>query len=129
MRTSIHTLLVMACLSRWKNYSKHADEAKGPTVVLGDFNTLSKTEAGRHAFRYSESHGYSTPFTTGIPTWRTTFLRMHADWIFVRDLEVLRWGVARPLNVFRSLAGLGGGNIAIADCRLPISSADSANSL
>jgi endonuclease/exonuclease/phosphatase family metal-dependent hydrolase len=75
-----------------------ADAATGPTVVLGDFNTLSKQKC-IDTRRLLESRGYTTPFPTGIATWRTTLLRMHADWIFVRNAEITRWGVARPLDV------------------------------
>jgi endonuclease/exonuclease/phosphatase family metal-dependent hydrolase len=75
-----------------------ADQYKGPTIILGDFNTLSKEKAAEIR-KLMESRGYSTPFPTGTPTWRGASLRFHADWIFVRGLNVLRWGVARPLNV------------------------------
>jgi endonuclease/exonuclease/phosphatase family metal-dependent hydrolase len=76
----------------------HADKFPGPTVVLGDFNTLSRKKC-IETRRLLESRGYTTPFPTGTPTWRGAGLRLHADWIYVRGLEVTRWGVARPLNV------------------------------
>lgn len=74
-----------------------ADKANGPVVLLGDFNTLSKQKC-LDTRRIIESRGFSTPFTTGTPTWRGAGIRLHADWIFVRDLNVTRWGVVRPLN-------------------------------
>jgi endonuclease/exonuclease/phosphatase family metal-dependent hydrolase len=76
----------------------HAEISAGPTIMLGDFNTLSKKKCSetRH---FLESHGYTTPLPTGTPTWRGAGLRLHADWIFVRDVKINRWGVARPLNV------------------------------
>jgi endonuclease/exonuclease/phosphatase family metal-dependent hydrolase len=75
-----------------------AETFNGPTLILGDFNTLSKRKAveTRHLL---ESHGYSTPFPTGTATWRGAGIRLHADWIFYRGLKITRWGVARPLNV------------------------------
>ena len=76
----------------------YAKDFDGPTVILGDFNTLSK-EKESDIRKLMESRRYSTPFPTGVPTWRGAGLRFHADWIFVRDLRVTRWGVARPLNV------------------------------
>src|SRR5688572_20570939 len=76
----------------------HAGELEGPTVVLGDFNTLSRRKC-IETRRLLESRGYTTPFPTGTPTWRGAGLRLHADWIFVRSLNVTRWGVARPLSV------------------------------
>ena len=78
-----------------------AAEAKAatlPTIILGDFNTLSRQKCiDTRAFL--ESQGYTTPYPTGTATWRGGGLRMHADWIFVRGLKIERWGVARPLNV------------------------------
>jgi endonuclease/exonuclease/phosphatase family metal-dependent hydrolase len=75
-----------------------AAELKGPTVLLGDFNTLSKRSC-REMRRLLESHGYETPFATGTATWRAGLIRLHTDWIFVRGAEVTRSGVARPLGV------------------------------
>lgn len=77
---------------------EYADRHEGPTVILGDFNTLSKEKA-IEIRRLMESHNYITPFPTGTPTWRGAGLRFHADWIFVRGVSVNRWGVVRPLNV------------------------------
>lgn len=78
------------------------DRAKGhdgPAVVLGDFNTLSKEKAVEIR-KLMESHGYTTPFPTDIPTWRGAgVIRFHADWIFGKRVQFKRWGVAKPLNV------------------------------
>jgi endonuclease/exonuclease/phosphatase family metal-dependent hydrolase len=69
-----------------------------PTVLLGDFNTL--TPAARLAARaLLESRGYTTPLPTGTKTWRSGPLRYHFDWIFTRGARVLRWGVARVTGV------------------------------
>ena len=76
----------------------HAEISDGPTIILGDFNTLSKKKC-LETRSLLESHGYTTPLPTGTPTWRGAGLRLHADWIFVRDVKINRWGVARPLNV------------------------------
>ncbi|HEX6046893.1 MAG TPA: endonuclease/exonuclease/phosphatase family protein [Pyrinomonadaceae bacterium] len=75
-----------------------AESTTLPTLVLGDFNTLS-TQKCIETRRFLESHGYTTPFPTGTSTWRGGGLLMHADWIFSRGLKILRWGVAKPLNV------------------------------
>jgi endonuclease/exonuclease/phosphatase family metal-dependent hydrolase len=77
---------------------QHAREANGPTILLGDFNTLSNDKC-LQIRRLLESEGYITPVPTGTATWRGAGVRMHADWIFVRGLTITRWGVARPLNV------------------------------
>jgi endonuclease/exonuclease/phosphatase family metal-dependent hydrolase len=77
---------------------EHARGHDGPSIILGDFNTLSKQKAVEIR-RLMESHDYATPFPTGTPTWRGAGLHFHADWIFVRGLRVKHWGVVRPLNV------------------------------
>ena len=76
----------------------YAKQFEGPTLILGDFNTLTRRKAleTRH---YLESQGFETPFRTGTPTWRGFGLRLHADWIFSRGVEIKQFGVARPLNV------------------------------
>jgi endonuclease/exonuclease/phosphatase family metal-dependent hydrolase len=69
-----------------------------PTVLLGDFNTLfRKSRAATRALL--EARGFTTPMPTATATWRAGLIRLHADWLFVRDVRVVRWGVARPLNV------------------------------
>ena len=75
-----------------------ADKESGPTLILGDFNTLSNNKV-LETRSLLESHGYSTPFPSGTPTWRGMGIRLHADWIFSRDIKISKWGVARPLNV------------------------------
>src|SRR6266404_3753857 len=78
--------------------AEQAAAARDPTIILGDFNTLSKQKS-LETRRFLEARGYKTPFVTGTPTWRGAGIRLHADWIFVRDLNITRWGVAQPLNV------------------------------
>jgi endonuclease/exonuclease/phosphatase family metal-dependent hydrolase len=75
----------------------HASQSNGPSIILGDFNTLSKEKCS-DTRAFLEQRGYTTPFTTGTATWRGFGIRLHADWIFTRELKVERFGVARPLN-------------------------------
>jgi endonuclease/exonuclease/phosphatase family metal-dependent hydrolase len=77
---------------------READQHNGATLILGDFNTLSKKKAAETR-SFLESRGYTTPFPTGTATWRGFGIRLHADWIFYRDVKILKWGVARPLEV------------------------------
>lgn len=67
-------------------------------VLLGDFNTLSSTSRV-HMRGLLEAHGYTTPFADGTATWRAGLIRLHTDWIFVRGVSVIRYGVARGLGV------------------------------
>ena len=69
-----------------------------PTMILGDFNTLSANKC-KETRRFFESKGFRTAFPTGTATWRGAGLRLHADWVFSKDLVVERWGVAKPLSV------------------------------
>ncbi len=96
----------------------------GPTVILGDFNTLSKQKAVEIR-KLMESHGYETPFPTDVPTWRGAgVVRFHADWIFGRGVEFKRWGVARPLTVSDHWPVWAEISLPISDCQLPIEAGD-----
>ena len=77
--------------------SEHAEQGDGPAIILGDFNTLSKTKCV-DTRQFMEQRGYTTPFVTGTATWHGAGLRLHADWIFTRRLKVGRFGVVRPLK-------------------------------
>ena len=77
---------------------EHARNTSEPTVVLGDFNTLSDRKCAETR-KLLEASGYTTPVVTGTATWRGAGIRLHADWIFVRNVKIDRWGVARPLAV------------------------------
>lgn len=85
-------------LAQLEVVAKQAEVATTPTIILGDFNTLSRQKC-IDTRKFLESRGYTTPFPTGTATWRGGGLRMHADWIFVRGVRIERWGVARPLSV------------------------------
>jgi len=69
-----------------------------PSIILGDFNTLSDKKC-KETRRFLESRGYKSAFPTGTATWRGAAIRLHADWVFTKDVVVQGWGIARPLNV------------------------------
>jgi endonuclease/exonuclease/phosphatase family metal-dependent hydrolase len=77
---------------------ERADKINAPTVIMGDFNTLSR-EACVRVRAFLEERGYATPMPTKLATWRAGLIRLHPDWIFVRGLQVSRWGVMKPLGV------------------------------
>jgi endonuclease/exonuclease/phosphatase family metal-dependent hydrolase len=85
-------------LAQLQVITDEADRFSTPTIIMGDFNTLSR-EKCIETRKFLESRGYTTPIPTGTATWRGAGLRMHADWIFSRALKITRWGVARPLHV------------------------------
>lgn len=77
---------------------ERAGQLTGPVMLLGDFNTLSKRSC-QEMRRLLESEGFTTPFKTGVATWRAGLIRLHTDWIFTRGVSVTRWGVARRLGI------------------------------
>jgi endonuclease/exonuclease/phosphatase family metal-dependent hydrolase len=85
-------------LAQLEVIAAEAEAATVPTIILGDFNTLSRQKC-LDTRQFLEARGYTTPYPTGTATWRGAGLRMHADWIFTRGIKIERWGVARPLNV------------------------------
>jgi endonuclease/exonuclease/phosphatase family metal-dependent hydrolase len=96
-----------------------AEKHDGPTVILGDFNTLS-TRKAIEIRGLMEAHDFTTPLPNKLATWRGAGLRFHADWIFVRGVRINRWGVAKPLNVSDHWPIWAEISLPIADLRLPI---------
>ncbi len=85
-------------LAQLEALAAEAAQDSGPTLILGDFNTLSKKKVDETR-KFLESRGFATPFPSGTATWRGAGIRLHADWIFQRGVKITRWGVARPLGV------------------------------
>lgn len=85
-------------LAQLQVIAAEAERSSDPTIILGDFNTLSSQKC-QLTRGFLESHGFTTPFPTGTSTWRGGGLLMHADWIFSRGVKIGRWGVAKPLIV------------------------------
>jgi endonuclease/exonuclease/phosphatase family metal-dependent hydrolase len=84
-------------LEQLEAIAEQAEAWGGPTVIVGDFNTLSKQKC-TDTRSFLEARSYTTPFQTGTATWRGSGLRLHADWIFTKDVSVTKSGVGRPLN-------------------------------
>ena len=63
-----------------------------PVLLVGDFNTLSRS-AAKHVRGFLESRGYTTPFREPTTTWRAGLIRLQPDWIFARNLRIVRHGV------------------------------------
>ena len=85
-------------LAQLESIVEQAQATTLPTIILGDFNTLSDNKC-KETRRYLESQGYQSAFPTGTATWRGAGIRLHADWVFTKHLRVEQWGVAKPLNV------------------------------
>ena len=85
-------------LEQLETIGMQAESSDIPTLILGDFNTLSDKKC-KETRRYLESKGYKTAFPTGTATWRGAGIRLHADWVFSKGVSIKRWGVAKPLSV------------------------------
>ena len=85
-------------LAQLQTIAELANQTSLPTLILGDFNTLS-TNKCKETRSYLESQGYETVFPTGTPTWRGAGLRLHADWVFSKGVKIERWGVVKPMDV------------------------------
>ena len=77
---------------------EQAEKDNLPTVLLGDFNTLTPN-ARKQTRKFFESHGYQTPFKRFTSTWRAGLYRNHTDWIFTRGLNCVAHGVVKSLKV------------------------------
>jgi len=86
---------------------EQAQKHDGPTVILGDFNTLSKQKA-IEIRKLMESHDFSTPFPTSIATWRGAALRFSCRLDLCARRPGKSLGRGQASECFRSLANLGG---------------------
>ena len=85
-------------LEQLETIVSHAGTVDLPTLIVGDFNTLSSSKC-TETRTYLESQGFSSAFPTGTATWRGAGIRLHADWIFSKKVVIKKWGVLKPLSV------------------------------
>jgi endonuclease/exonuclease/phosphatase family metal-dependent hydrolase len=73
-----------------------------PAIVLGDFNTWESPAVGRTRDLFSDA-GFTTPFPDDETTFRDKFVmfevKFKLDWIWVRGLTPLSYGIDRKLTV------------------------------
>ncbi|HEX8459139.1 MAG TPA: endonuclease/exonuclease/phosphatase family protein [Pyrinomonadaceae bacterium] len=75
--------------------ARHAQET--PAVVLGDFNTI-KGKDQRAARTLFTAARFETPFPDDKSTWRTLFIKLKLDWLWLRHLQPTGHGIARHLE-------------------------------
>lgn len=75
-----------------------AEKDNLPTILLGDFNTLTPN-ARKKTRKFFDERGYKTPFKNFTSTWRAGLYRNHTDWIYIRGLNCLRHGVLKSLRI------------------------------
>jgi endonuclease/exonuclease/phosphatase family metal-dependent hydrolase len=84
-------------LKQHEKILSHVSNSDGPVVLMGDFNTLTP-KTRRETRLFLENRGFYTPMVNGASTWRTALFTNHTDWIFARNVRILRWGVGRALR-------------------------------
>jgi endonuclease/exonuclease/phosphatase family metal-dependent hydrolase len=75
-----------------------AEKDNLPTILLGDFNTLTPN-ARKKTRKFFDERGYKTPFKRFTSTWRAGLYRNHTDWIYTRGLNCLHYGVLKSLRI------------------------------
>ncbi|HEX8748510.1 MAG TPA: endonuclease/exonuclease/phosphatase family protein, partial [Pyrinomonadaceae bacterium] len=81
-----------AALIDLKNYPKVT-----AAVVMGDFNTL-EPQAIENTTRLFTEAGFETPFPNHMKTWKTLFIELKLDWIWLRGLRPSDYGVDRKVR-------------------------------
>jgi endonuclease/exonuclease/phosphatase family metal-dependent hydrolase len=67
-------------------------------IVLGDFNTW-EGDAVTETTRLFTNALFSTPFLTDQATWRTFLIELKLDWIWMRGLRVVSYGIDRRIGL------------------------------
>jgi endonuclease/exonuclease/phosphatase family metal-dependent hydrolase len=67
-------------------------------VVLGDFNTWAGKDVEATGKLFTTAK-FSTPFANGIPTWKTFIVELKLDWIWLRGLRAINYGIDRKINL------------------------------
>jgi len=68
-----------------------------PAVVLGDFNSIKDKDV-RAARRLFDEANFSTPFPDDASTWKTLFVKLKLDWLWLRGLDATGHGIARHIK-------------------------------
>lgn len=67
-------------------------------VVLGDFNTIMGKDVDGTTQLF-KSAGFQTPFPNSEPTWKTLFIKLKLDWVWLRNLRALDYGINRKVGL------------------------------
>lgn len=75
--------------------ARHTKES--PAVVLGDFNTIKDKDV-RAARSLFDAARFTTPFPDDASTWKTLFIKLKLDWLWLRRLDATEHGIARHVK-------------------------------
>lgn len=67
-------------------------------VVLGDFNTIMDKDVDGTTKLFTGAH-FQTPFPNSEPTWKTLFIKLKLDWVWLRNLRALDYGINRKVSL------------------------------
>ncbi|HYP00677.1 MAG TPA: endonuclease/exonuclease/phosphatase family protein, partial [Pyrinomonadaceae bacterium] len=76
-------------------HAKHPADARA--VVLGDFNTIKGKDV-RAARRLFSEANFATPFPDDKSTWKTLFVKLKLDWLWLRGLDATAHGISRHVK-------------------------------
>jgi len=76
--------------------SRHARAERA--IVLGDFNTIMDKDVDGTTELFRGAH-FQTPFPNNEPTWKTLFIKLKLDWVWLRNLRALDYGINRKVSL------------------------------
>ncbi|HEX8143065.1 MAG TPA: endonuclease/exonuclease/phosphatase family protein [Pyrinomonadaceae bacterium] len=67
-------------------------------IVLGDFNTIMGDDV-RMTTQLFTGARFQTPFPNSEPTWKTFIIKLKLDWVWLRGLRPLDYGIDRKIGL------------------------------
>jgi endonuclease/exonuclease/phosphatase family metal-dependent hydrolase len=67
-------------------------------VILGDFNTLTGDDVRATSQLFTAAR-FQTPFPNSEPTWKTFIIKLKLDWVWLRGLHPLDFGIDRKVGL------------------------------
>lgn len=67
-------------------------------IALGDFNTIMGKDVEATSRLFKEAR-FETPFPNSEPTWKTLFIKLKLDWVWLRNLRALDYGINRKVGL------------------------------
>jgi endonuclease/exonuclease/phosphatase family metal-dependent hydrolase len=67
-------------------------------AVMGDFNTITDDDVSATSELFTDA-GFQTPFPNKEPTWKTFIIKLKLDWVWLRGLRSLDYGINRKVGL------------------------------
>jgi endonuclease/exonuclease/phosphatase family metal-dependent hydrolase len=67
-------------------------------AVMGDFNTITDDDVNATSELFKDA-GFQTPFSNREPTWKTFIIKLKLDWVWLRGLRALDYGINRRVGL------------------------------